>query len=62
MKTGVIIFLVLIVVLLAWALRLLRIEIKKFEEEYFMLQKSNKELLEANINLINKIRNEINQN
>jgi len=62
MKTGVIIFLLLIVVLLAWAIRLLRIEIEKFEEEYFMLQKSNKELLKANIKLINKIRNEINQN
>ena len=48
------VFFIIIIALLAWGVRLIRIELKKLERDNLDLRKSNKELLEANFKLTQK--------
>ena len=50
------ILLIVIIVILGWGLRLIRIDLKSLEEENFDLRKSNKSMLEANYKLIKKYK------
>lgn len=48
------VFFISIIVLLAWGVRLIRIDLKKLENENSELKKSNEELLQANFKLTQK--------
>lgn len=51
------ILLIVIIVILGWGLRLIRIDLKNLENENFELRKSNKSMLEANYKLTRKLKN-----
>ena len=62
-----ILLLITVIALLGWGVKLINVDLKKLELEIFELEKSNKELIEANIKLTQKINkklknNEINPN
>lgn len=48
--------LIIVIVILVWGMRLIRIDLKKLEDENFELRKSNAEMLEANHKLIRKYK------
>lgn len=45
----------IVIILLAWGIRILRVELTKLETEIIKLEKSNKELLEVNYKLTKKL-------
>ena len=48
--------LIAIIALLGWGFKLIRIDLKRLEEENFDLRESNKSMLEANYKLIKKYK------